>query len=81
MAMYPRGHSKLPKSFWGEAMITAVDLINLSPSTPLGDNVSERVWIGTDVLYKHLRVFGYKAYVHIPKDERCKLDDKCKQQD
>ena len=28
--------------------------------------------------YKHLRVFGCRAYVHIPKDERSKLDDKCK---
>jgi transposase InsO family protein len=25
-------HAKLPKPFWGEAMRTAVDLINLSPS-------------------------------------------------
>ena len=28
-------HSKLPKSFWGEALRTSVDLINLSPSAPL----------------------------------------------
>jgi hypothetical protein len=28
-------HAKLPKSFWGEAMKTVVDLINLSPSVPL----------------------------------------------
>jgi transposase InsO family protein len=24
-------HAKLPKSFWGETLMTAVDLINLSP--------------------------------------------------
>ena len=28
-------HAKLPKSFWGEAMKTAVAMINLSPSVPL----------------------------------------------
>ena len=71
-------HSKLPKSFWGEAMRTAVDLINLSPSTPLGGDVPDRVWSGKDVSYKHLRVFGCRAFVHIPKDERSKLDDKTK---
>ncbi|KAI5313673.1 hypothetical protein L3X38_042849 [Prunus dulcis] len=30
-------HAKLPKSFWGEALMTAVDLINLSPSAPLNE--------------------------------------------
>lgn len=29
--------------------------------------------------YDHLRVFGCRAFVHIPKDERSKLDDKSKQ--
>ena len=36
-------HSKLPKHFWGEAMRTVIDLINLSPSTPLDANVPKRV--------------------------------------
>ncbi|CAN0846213.1 Retrovirus-related Pol polyprotein from transposon TNT 1-94 [Linum grandiflorum] len=71
-------HAKLPKSFWGEAMRTAVDLINLSPSVPLEGDVPQRVWSGKDVSYEHLRVFGCKAYVHVPRDERAKLDDKAK---
>ena len=37
-------HSKLPKSFWGEAMRTSIDLINFSPSIPLKGDVPERVW-------------------------------------
>ena len=36
-------HSELPKSFWGEAMRTSIDLINLSPSVPLKGDVPERV--------------------------------------
>nr|GFA75333.1 retrovirus-related Pol polyprotein from transposon TNT 1-94 [Tanacetum cinerariifolium] len=36
------------------------------------------VWSGKDVSYSHLRVFGCKASVHIPKDERSKLDVKNK---
>ncbi|KAI4297117.1 hypothetical protein L6164_037021 [Bauhinia variegata] len=72
-------HAKLPKAFWGEAMRTAVDLINLSPSVPLSGDILERVWKGKDVSYKHLRVFGCRAFVHIPRDERFKLDGKSKQ--
>ena len=72
-------HAKLPRSFWAEAMRTAVDLINLSPSAPLLGDVPQRVWIGKNVTYDHLKVFGCRAFVHIPKDERSKLDDKAKQ--
>ena len=71
-------HSKLPKSFWGKAMRTSIDLINLSSLVPLKGDVPERVWTGKDVSYDHLRVFGYKEFVHIPKDERSKLDVKAK---
>ncbi|CAL1381478.1 unnamed protein product [Linum trigynum] len=71
-------HAKLPKSFWGEAMRTTVDLINISPLVPLEGDVPQRVWTGKEVSYEHLRVFGCKAYVHVPKDERAKLDDKAK---
>ncbi|RVW73359.1 Retrovirus-related Pol polyprotein from transposon TNT 1-94 [Vitis vinifera] len=48
-------HAKLPKSFWGEAMRTTVDPINMSPSYPL------------------------EAFVHVPRDEQSKLDNKTKQ--
>lgn len=47
-------------------MRTTVDLINLSPSTHLDGDIPERVWTEKD--YKHLRVFGCRAYIHIPKD-------------
>ena len=56
-------HAKLPKSFWGEAMRTVVDLINLSPSYPLEGDISERVWTGKFVSFVYLRVFGYRAFV------------------
>ena len=60
-------------------MRIAVDLINLSPSVPLNGDVQEKVWTGKEVSYDHLRVFGCRAFVHIPKDERSKLDLKAKQ--
>ena len=71
-------HSKLSKSFWGEAMRASIDLINLSPPVPLKSDVLERVWTRKDVSYENLRVFGCKAFVHIPKDEWSKLEVKAK---
>ena len=38
-----------------------------------------KIWFGKNVKYDHLRVFGYKAFVHVPKDERSKLDAKSRQ--
>ncbi|KAG6779810.1 hypothetical protein POTOM_016210 [Populus tomentosa] len=76
---YMLSHAKLPKSFWGEAMKTAVAMINLSPLVPLDFDVPDIVWKGKDVSYAHLRVFGCRAFVHFPRDERSKLDSKTKQ--
>ena len=60
-------------------MRTAVDLSNLSLSALLDGDIPERVWTGKDISYKHFRVFRCRAYVHIPKDERLKLDNKAKE--
>ena len=32
--------------------------------------------MGKDVSYSHLRVFGCKTFVYVPKEQRSKLDDK-----
>lgn len=56
-----------------------VHVLNLSPSVPLDGDIPDRVWTGKEVSYNHLRVFGCKAYVHIPKDERSKLDSKTRE--
>jgi hypothetical protein len=37
------------------------------------------VWTGNEVDYSGLRVFGCPAYVHIPSEERSKLDPKSRQ--
>ena len=72
-------HAKLPKRFWDEALRTAVDLINLSPKIPLDGNVAEHAWLGKEVSYKHLKVFGCRAFAHVPDVERSKLDGKTKE--
>ena len=71
--------AKLPKHFWGEALYTAVHVINLSPAVALNSEVPNKIWFGKNVRNDHLRVFGCKAYMHVPKDERSKLDAKTRQ--
>jgi hypothetical protein len=45
----------------------------------LNGDVPNRFWTGNDVSYNHLMVFGCRAFVHVPKDERSKLDSKSKE--
>jgi len=71
--------AKLSGSFWGEALYTVAHVINLCSVVVLHVDVLERVWYGKDVSYSHLRVFGCKAFVHVPKDERSKLDAKTRE--
>lgn len=42
----------------------------------LNSEVPDQIWFGKNVNYDHLRVFGCKAFVHVPKDEISKLDAK-----
>ena len=53
-------------------------LINRSPRASLGGRVAEEVWISNAIDFDHLRIFGCPAYVHVPGDERSKLDPKSK---
>ncbi|RVX05220.1 Retrovirus-related Pol polyprotein from transposon TNT 1-94 [Vitis vinifera] len=39
-------------------------------------DVPDSIWSNNKIFYDHLRVFGCKTFVHIPKDERSKLDAK-----
>ena len=66
----------LEKKFWAEAMNMACYLINRSPRATLDGKVAKEVWTGNPVDYSGLRVFGCLAYVHIPNEERLKLDVK-----
>ncbi|CAM8949433.1 unnamed protein product [Rhodiola kirilowii] len=68
--------ANLAKVFWGEAVMTACYLINRSPCIPLELETPESVWTGKNAAYSHLKVFGCKAFAHVPKQQRSKLDDK-----
>ncbi|MCO5609341.1 hypothetical protein L7F22_063567 [Adiantum nelumboides] len=66
----------LPPEFWGEAVMTAVHIINQLLSIPLNFKIPQEMWIGKKPNYDTLHVLGCEAFSHIPKDLRKKLDPK-----
>ncbi|XP_071726865.1 uncharacterized protein [Rutidosis leptorrhynchoides] len=76
--------SKVPKSFWPEALASATYLINRLPTKVLGtktprDTLSQFHTLPTSLSIEP-RIFGCSVFVHIPKTERTKLDpcaEKC----
>ena len=59
--------------FWAEAVVY---LKNRSPTKSLELKTHFEAFYGYKPKVSHLRVFGCKAFAHIPKDERRKLDAK-----
>ena len=69
-------NSKLPLRFWAEAVSTAAYLRNRSPTKSVCGMTPHEAWTGHKPNVDKLRVFGCQVFVHIPKDERKKLDSK-----
>jgi hypothetical protein len=67
---------KLGKEFWVEAVSIACYLVYKSPSLVLDEKTPQEVWTGKKPSLTHLKVFGCDAYVHVPKENRSKLDKK-----
>ena len=67
--------SGLPSMFWDEAILTAAYLYNRV--IPSGCKLTPyQSWTGNAPVYKHLRVFGCKAYAVLPTVSRNKDDGK-----
>ncbi|CAK1549216.1 unnamed protein product [Leptosia nina] len=68
--------AKLNKVFWGEAVLTAVYLINITPTKALKCNKTPyELWHEKKPQIKYLKVFGSTVFVH-NKEVKCKFDDK-----
>ncbi|KAI0488135.1 hypothetical protein KFK09_027962 [Dendrobium nobile] len=67
---------RLPKEFWAEAVACAVYLSNRSPTRSVWGMTPQEAWSGRKPDISHLRVFGSIAHVHVPDEQRSKLDDK-----
>ena len=70
--------SKLDKSFWAEAIATAVYIKNRCPSSALKDMTPYEALFDKKPCVSNFKVFGCICYAHIPKDERFKFDSKSK---
>ena len=69
--------ARLPDSYWGEAVSTAVYIRNRVPTRAFREKVSPyEKWYNRRPDLSHLRVFGCVAYAHIPDCQRNKLSKK-----
>jgi len=62
--------------FWAEAVVTAVYIMNRTPTTIVHSMTLEEKFIGKKPYVSHLKMFGCIAYVHVPDEKRSKLDPK-----
>ena len=66
----------LSNGFWVEAISIVVYLKNRSPTKILENKTPFEDFYGYKLEVSHLRIFGSKAFSHIPKEDRRKLDAK-----
>ena len=66
---------QLPQHLWAEAVVAANYVRNRSPSLDRSQTPWELL-MGSKPDVSLLRVFGARAYVHVPKHQRSKLDSK-----
>ena len=71
-------HAGLPTRYWQFAMAAAAHITNRIPTEANNRNTPFKLWTGQDPNVSHLRVFGCRAYTHIPSQKRQKFDPKAK---
>lgn len=69
-------HAQMPNEFWAEAASTSVYVRNRSPTTALTGITPYECLFKKKPDVSNLRVFGCVTYVHIPDNQRKKLDPK-----
>jgi hypothetical protein len=68
-------HSSLPESLWGEALKTAVYLLNRVPSKAVTKTPYE-LWVGKKPIIKHLHIWGCPAEARPYRPHENKLDSR-----
>jgi hypothetical protein len=62
--------------FWGKAVNTTVYIKNQCPTKALDSKTPQKAWSGKKPDVSRLRVFGCKAFAHVPDEKRTKLKSK-----
>jgi hypothetical protein len=52
----------MPAIFWGETVVTTVNILNCSPTKALNGRMPYEAWHGRKPEVSHLRVFGYLVF-------------------
>ena len=66
----------LSNIFWGEAVNTAIYLLNISPIKAVFNKSPYEAWCRQKPEVHQLKVFGCITYSHIPVQHREKFDEK-----
>lgn len=73
-------HDKdMSPKLWAEAANCAVFVLNRTGTSTVKDKTPFELWYGKKADIQHFRTFGTQVFVHIPKEQRRKLDAKSKQ--
>ncbi|KAM2262725.1 hypothetical protein ACFXTI_044151 [Malus domestica] len=67
---------EVPKQLWPEAVLWAVHVLNRSPTFSVKNMTPQKAWNGRKPSVEHFKVFGCRAYTHIPDERRKKMDNK-----
>lgn len=78
MVRYMIDDAGLSKTFWAEATKMTIYLLNRVPTAALDGVTPHEEWSGHKPSISHLRFFGCKTSMLIPKKQRTKLDMKSK---
>ncbi|CAM8916639.1 unnamed protein product [Rhodiola kirilowii] len=69
-----RIQANIPKSFWGDCVLTATYILNRTPTPILDGRTPSEILFGFPPSLVHMRVFGCLCYVHTLPRFRDKLD-------
>ena len=64
----------LPMHLWAKATRTVVYVQNRISHNALGNKTPEEMFIVEKPKVIHLKIFGYRVHIYVPKEKRSKLD-------
>ena len=76
MARNMLASKNLPNEYWGEAVSTAIYIMNRCPIKSVKNKVLQEAWTSINHSVSHLKFFGCVAYAHVPDELIRKLDKK-----